>query len=110
MDRSSRNGASMPRVMADLPVDETIRSLLQDRVELIPWQENTEGGLVPVDGIYTYGHPLVGGELLDRLPGVKVISNYGVGVDHIDLDAAESQGIVVGNTPGVLEATTADLG
>jgi glyoxylate reductase len=110
MDRSSRNDASMPRVMADLPVDETIRSLLQDRVELIPWQENTEGGLVPVDGIYTYGHPLVGGELLDRLPGVKVISNYGVGVDHIDLDAAESQGIVVGNTPGVLEATTADLG
>ena len=48
--------------------------------------------------------------MLDRLPGLKVISNYGVGVDHIDLADASARGIPVGNTPGVLEATTADLG
>ncbi len=48
--------------------------------------------------------------MLDRLPSLKVISNYGVGVDHIDLAAAAERGIRVGNTPGVLEATTADLG
>ncbi|MGE3804769.1 MAG: 2-hydroxyacid dehydrogenase, partial [Gemmataceae bacterium] len=64
---------------------------------------------VPVDGVYTSGHPRVDGALLDRLPGVRIISNYGVGVDHIDLAAAGQRNIPVGNTPGVLDGATADL-
>ena len=48
--------------------------------------------------------------MLDRLPGVKVISNYGVGVDHIDLAAAAARKIPVGNTPGILDGATADMG
>jgi glyoxylate reductase len=60
--------------------------------------------------VYTYGHPRVDGALLDRLPGIKVISNYGVGVDHIDLAAAAQRGIPVGNTPGILDGATADMG
>jgi glyoxylate reductase len=47
--------------------------------------------------------------LLDRLPGVRVISNSGVGVDHIDLAAASARGIAVGNTPGILDGATADM-
>ena len=100
----------LPRVVADLPLDATILDLLRDRVELLPWQAALEGKETRVDGMYTYGHPQVDGPMLDRLNGLKVISNYGVGVDHIDLAAAEARGIAVGNTPGVLEATTADLG
>ena len=46
------------------------------------------------------------GALPDRL---KLIANFGVGVDHIDLPAAASRGIVVTNTPGVLTEDTADL-
>jgi len=46
---------------------------------------------------------------MDRLPALKVISNFGVGVDHIDLVAASSRHIPVGNTPGVLDGATADL-
>ena len=41
---------------------------------------------------------------------MKVISNYGVGVDHINLPDAAARGVAVGNTPGVLEGATADLG
>jgi glyoxylate reductase len=63
-----------------------------------------------VAGIYTYGHVHVDGAMLDRLPGLKVISNYGVGVDHINLADAAARDIPVGNTPGVLEGATADLG
>jgi glyoxylate reductase len=51
----------------------------------------------------------VGAALFDRLPGVKVVSNFGVGVDHIDVRAANQRGIPVGNTPGVLDGATADL-
>ena len=47
--------------------------------------------------------------MLDRLPGVRVISNFGVGVDHIDVAAATARGIPVGNTPGILDGATADL-
>ena len=99
-----------PRVVADTPLDSTIEGLLGDRVEILPWSVALSGSVEPVAGIYTYGHPPVDGAMLDRLPGLKVISNYGVGVDHINLDDAASRGIPVGNTPGVLEGATADQG
>ena len=62
-----------------------------------------------IDAIYTYGHPLVDAALLDRLPGLRVVSNFGVGVDHIDVAAAAARGVPVGNTPGVLDGATADM-
>ena len=40
---------------------------------------------------------------------LKLIANYGAGVDHIDLDAAQAAGVTVTNTPGVLTEDTADL-
>ncbi|MGH7009644.1 MAG: 2-hydroxyacid dehydrogenase [Caulobacteraceae bacterium] len=42
-------------------------------------------------------------------PQLKLIANFGVGVDHIDVAAAARQGIIVTNTPGVLTEDTADL-
>ncbi len=39
----------------------------------------------------------------------RILANFGVGVNHIDLEAAEARGIVVTNTPGVLTDCTADL-
>ena len=40
---------------------------------------------------------------------VRLIANYGVGFDHIDLAAAKAKGIAVTNTPGVLTDATADI-
>ena len=99
-----------PRIVADLPLDSTIEGLLQDQVELIAWQVALDGNETRADGIYTYGHRRVDAAMLDRFEGLKVIGNYGVGVDHINLADADARGIAVGNTPGVLEATTADMG
>jgi glyoxylate reductase len=42
-------------------------------------------------------------------PQLKLIANFGVGVDHIDLQAARAHGIIVTNTPGVLTEDTADM-
>jgi lactate dehydrogenase-like 2-hydroxyacid dehydrogenase len=42
-------------------------------------------------------------------PKLKLIANFGVGVDHIDVVAANARGIAVTNTPGVLTEDTADL-
>lgn len=41
--------------------------------------------------------------------GLKMIANFGVGVDHVDVAAAQAKGIIVTNTPGVLTEDTADL-
>ena len=47
--------------------------------------------------------------LLDGVPRLKVISNYAVGFNNIDVPAATERGICVGNTPGVLTDATADM-
>lgn len=98
------------RVVADGPLAADIVELAGDRVEWLPWQIAQRGDDRPIDAIYTYGHPQVDAAMLDRLRGVRVISNYGVGVDHIALAAAAERGIPVGNTPGILDGATADLG
>jgi glyoxylate reductase len=51
----------------------------------------------------------VDAELLDAAPDLRVIANYAVGSDNIDLRAAQQRGVVVGVTPGVLTDATADL-
>ena len=47
--------------------------------------------------------------LLSRAPKLRVVSTMAVGVDHVDLAACSERGIPVGNTPGVLTETSADL-
>jgi len=51
----------------------------------------------------------VDAELLDRAPGLKVVSNMAVGFDNIVVPDCTKRGIPVGNTPGVLTETTADF-
>jgi glyoxylate reductase len=63
-----------------------------------------------VDGILALLTARVDDVLLDAAgPGLRVVANYAVGVDNIDLDAARRRGIVVANTPDVLTETTAEL-
>jgi glyoxylate reductase len=102
--------SGLPKVVADTPLDPVIDELLAGRVEIIPWSLALAGSRESIDGVYTYGHPLLNGQMLDRLPGVRVISNYGVGVDHINLPDAAARKIPVGNTPGILDGATADMG
>ena len=47
--------------------------------------------------------------VLDVLPDLRVVANFGVGYDRVDVDACRSRGVIVTNTPGVLDAATADL-
>lgn len=103
------NETGKPKVVADGPLPPTVVKLLDDRVTILPWEVAEGGSDEPVDGVYTYGHPLLNGGMLDRLPGVRVISNYGVGVDHIEVADAMARKIPVGNTPSVLDGATADM-
>ncbi|MFQ3592636.1 MAG: D-glycerate dehydrogenase [Gemmataceae bacterium] len=101
--------SQLPIVLADLPVCRTFTRLARDRVQLVPWESVGQIPRPDIVGIYTYGHPRVDASLLDRLPQLRVISNFGVGVDHIDLDLARARAIPVGYTPDLVSAATADM-
>ena len=62
-----------------------------------------------VVGLLALVRDKIDANLMAAAPELKVISNYAVGFDNIDIAEATKRGIVVGNTPGVLTETTADL-
>ena len=73
-----------------------------ERKRLLHSLKNKEGLLCTItDQIDT--------ELLDKAPRLRMIANYGVGFNNIDLKAATDRGIPVSNTPGVLTDATADI-
>jgi glyoxylate reductase len=63
-----------------------------------------------VDGLLCLLTEKIDTELMDAAgPQLKVISSMSVGVDHVDVAAATTRGIPIGNTPGVLTDATADM-
>lgn len=61
------------------------------------------------DGLVSLLTDKIDGELLDLAPKLKVVSNFAVGFNNIDIKAATERGVAVGNTPGVLTDATADM-
>jgi glyoxylate reductase len=89
---------------------------LRDRHEVDVWPERMPPSreelllrAASVDGLLTLLTERVDAALIVQCPDLRAISNYAVGVDNIDLDAAAARGIAVGNTPDVLTESTADL-
>lgn len=62
-----------------------------------------------IRGIAAGGHIPIDGALMDRLPALELVANFGVGYDKVDVAAAADRGIVVTNTPDVLTEEVADL-
>ncbi len=61
------------------------------------------------EGLLTLLTEKVDAALIEHSPRLRAISNYAVGYDNVDLEAASARGIPVGNTPDVLTDATADL-
>ena len=75
-----------------------------DDIDVLPLADL--GGQRPdVEGLLVANEPVP----LDLLPGLRIVANFGVGYDRIDVAACAAQGVVVTNTPGVLDEATADL-
>src|SRR5260370_42561241 len=61
------------------------------------------------DGLVSLLTDRIDASLLDAAARLKVVSNYAVGFNNVDIKAATERGICVGNTPGVLTDATADM-
>lgn len=74
-----------------------------ERGTLLEWVQGA-------DGLYCLLTDTVDDELLDAAgPGLRVVATMSVGYDHVDVAALRKRGIILGNTPGVLTETTAEL-
>lgn len=62
-----------------------------------------------VDGMVSLLSEKVDAELLDTAPHLKVVANYAVGYNNVDVPAATERGVLITNTPGVVTDATADL-
>jgi glyoxylate reductase len=95
-------GNALDRLTAQHDVEVWPERLPPPRAELLARAPELEGLLSlltdPVDA-----------ELIEAAPRLRAISNYAVGVDNVDVEAATARGIPVGNTPDVLTESTADL-
>jgi glyoxylate reductase len=76
---------------------------------LPPTPDELREQVAGVEGLLSLLTDTVDEALLDAAPDLRAISNYAVGTDNVDLDAATKRGIPVGNTPDVLTDATADL-
>lgn len=76
---------------------------------LPPSPEDLRARAAPCEGLVSLLTDRIDAELMDACPRLKVVSNYAVGFNNIDVAAATARGICVGNTPGVLTDATADM-
>jgi glyoxylate reductase len=95
-------GGAIDRLVAEHEVEVWPERLPPPRDEVLARVREVEGLLALLTD-------RVDAELMEAAPNLRAISNYAVGVDNVDVEAATARGIPVGNTPGVLTDTTADL-
>jgi len=105
-----------PSVFATRHIPEAGLQMIREVAELDVWAEELPPPYETIkeraaecEGILSLLTDRMDGELMDACPRLKVISNYAVGFDNIDVDAATSRGILATNTPEVLSETTADF-
>lgn len=105
-----------PRVYVTRPIPEPGIGLLKSMCDVtVLGQEGPttrgkpEDNIIDADGILCLPGDTIDRTVMERSPGLKVISTFSVGFEHIDVAEATVRGIYVGYTPGILTDATADL-
>jgi len=105
-----------PKVFVTRLIPDEGLAMIRELTEMQVWEDESPPPrdvllkqVREIDGLVSLLTDKIDGELMDSNPRLKVVSNYAVGFDNIDVPAATARGIPIGNTPGVLTDTTADL-
>eukprot|EP01126_Amoeba_proteus_P060931 TRINITY_DN8122_c0_g1_i2.p1 TRINITY_DN8122_c0_g1~~TRINITY_DN8122_c0_g1_i2.p1 ORF type:complete len:208 (+),score=30.40 TRINITY_DN8122_c0_g1_i2:38-661(+) len=109
---------SRPKVGITTRIPESgLKKIVQSCNIVLHWENDDQplprGDLLraaqDIDGILCVLSDKVDSEFLSFAPSLRVVSTMSVGYDHVDMIGCNRRGIKVGNTPGVLTETTADL-
>lgn len=104
-----------PRVLVAREVFDDTLAFLNEHCELTTNQEDLRYGaedliarMQGIDGVVLTTAERIDAALLDRCPSVRIFSNAAVGYNNIDVPACSARGVMVTNTPGVLDESVAD--
>src|SRR6266481_3942004 len=107
--------AAKPRVFVTRRIPEIGLKTIATACEMEVWPDQLppsydiiRGKIKDCDGLVSLLTDRIDGPLLDAAPKLKVVSNFAVGFNNVDVPACTSRGVCVGNTPGVLTDATAD--
>jgi glyoxylate reductase len=103
LDMGAFCGAVPPRVNVTAQLPASVQDAVEQDFELVP---DPHGA----DGVVAMLNHRVDAAYLDAAgPQLRVVANFAVGLDNVDLDAARDRGVTVTNTPDVLTGATAEL-
>jgi glyoxylate reductase len=101
----------LSRLLPD-PVMSVVRErfqLIQDPLDVLPSPSALREGLCQADAAIVTLGDRIDAETIHAATRLKILANYAVGYNNIDLAAAQQRGLIVTNTPDVLTDATADL-
>ena len=108
--------AERPRVFVTRRLPEAGLAIIQAACDAEIWPERLpppadvlRSKVADCDGLVSLLTDRVDAALLDAAPRLRIVSNFAVGYNNIDVPACTARGIAVGNTPGVLTEATADI-
>lgn len=110
----SSTPAQRPRVLLLAPAPAVIEEGLAAAFDVAKLHEaqDRDAALAQIGaeirGLASTGHVRIDGALMDRLPKLEIVASYGVGYDHVDAAEAGRRGVIVTNTPDVLNEEVAD--
>ncbi|NDL67259.1 2-hydroxyacid dehydrogenase [Anaerotalea alkaliphila] len=108
-------GNGLPKVFVAQPVPGEVEAYLKEHCDCRIWRGP---GRLPLDTLFSEVGEMEGvmlsgfkvnGELLDRSPKLRVVSDVSVGYNNFDLELMRARGVAGTHTPGVLDDTVADL-
>ncbi|MEM9158971.1 MAG: D-glycerate dehydrogenase [Verrucomicrobiota bacterium] len=113
---SVMRGMSKPKIFLTRELPPACMSFLREQAEL-EWNREDRvlskseiiEGIKGKDGLLCILTDAIDGEVMDAAADLKVVANYAVGFNNVEVTAATERGILVTNTPGVLTETTADM-
>ncbi len=99
-----------PKIVVTRRVQDEGLDLLRGSCDVVVEPPDLKAAVADAVGLLVASHTKVDVPLLDAAPRLKIVANFGVGVDHVDVPACSARGIWVSNTAGSLTETVAELG
>ena len=108
---TSSNSTTKPTIGLNRVFHPALQPILEEKYNILlsPNFDYSTDICSTLEGLLVHGHTKINQELLQKFPNLKIISNHGVGIDHINVPDCTAKGVIVGNTPDVLTEATADM-